>query len=77
MLRGGYIAYAALCGTTVAHAHARSIEPDILVGYLGTGANADDALTTFAAAYADQTERDHEALVAAVRAGRIDAIEGV
>ena len=70
-------AYGTLCGGTVAQAHARTIEPEILVGYLGRTARLDDAAVTFAAAYADQTERDHEALVDAVRAGRIEAIEGV
>ena len=41
------------------------------------GPRFDVALASFAAAYADQTERDHAALVAAVRAGKLEAQAGI
>jgi uncharacterized protein (DUF2252 family) len=70
----GLTQYAALCGWALALAHARSGDAPRIAGYLGTGDTFDAAVGRFALAYADQTERDHEALVAAVRSGRIEAI---
>jgi len=66
------IAYAGLCGWALASAHARSGDPAALAGYMGNSAAFDEAIADFAVAYADQNERDHAALVAAVRAGRIE-----
>jgi hypothetical protein len=43
-------------------------------GYLGKGDTFDEAIGAFSLAYADQTERDHAALVKAVRAGRLEAL---
>ena len=57
--------YAALCGRTLARAHARSGDPAMIAGYLGKGAAMDDALASFAMIYADQTAADHAALVKA------------
>ena len=68
--------YGRLCGATLARAHARSGEPALLSGYLGSGSAFDDALATFAVAYGDQTEKDYEALAAAVKAGRVQAVAG-
>ena len=65
--------YAALCGWALARAHARSGDAARIAGYLGTGDTFDKAIVAFATAYADQTERDHAALVAAVKSGRIKA----
>jgi hypothetical protein len=45
----------------------------MIAGYLGTGDQFDMAIVKFAAAYADQTESDHAALVKAVKAERIKA----
>jgi uncharacterized protein (DUF2252 family) len=68
--------YAGLCGSTLAHAHARSGEPAKISGYLGKNDKFDKAIADFSAAYADQSERDHEVLVKAVRAGKLEvAIE--
>jgi uncharacterized protein (DUF2252 family) len=69
--------YAQVCAWALARAHARSGDPALIAGYLGSGTAFDDALTAFAAAYADQNERDHAALGAAVSAGRVDAVTGV
>lgn len=65
--------YAELCGWTLAHAHARSGEPAKISGYLGKSDKFDKAIAEFSIAYADQSERDHEALTQAVRAGRLEA----
>jgi uncharacterized protein (DUF2252 family) len=65
--------YAGLCGRVLARAHARSADPVVLTGYLGRSTAFEDALAAFGAAYAGQNERDHAALVKAVREGRIEA----
>ncbi len=67
--------YAYLCGGVLARAHARSVGPGLLHGYLGTGSAMSIAMVAFARAYADQNERDHAALVEAVRSGRLEANE--
>lgn len=67
------LAYADLCGRILARAHARSSEPAAIRGYLGRSARFDEAVAGFAIAYADQSERDHEALVRAVRLGKLEA----
>ena len=61
------------CGAALARAHARSGDPVAIAGYLGGGENFDRALAAFAAAYADQTERDHALLIRAVSSGRLEA----
>jgi uncharacterized protein (DUF2252 family) len=68
-------AFGELCGFTLARAHARSGDRIAIAAYLGGGDSFDRALATFAEAYADQNERDHQALVDAVRAGRLPAEE--
>jgi uncharacterized protein (DUF2252 family) len=55
--------YAQLCGRTLARAHARSGEPSVIAGYAGKSEVLDDAIASFAMAYADQTSADHAALV--------------
>src|SRR5215831_1487541 len=64
------VAYAKLCGQTLARAHAKSGKASEISGYLGSGSNFDDAITDYAAAYADRVEKDYDAFHAAVRAGR-------
>ncbi len=58
-------AYAELCGRTLARAHVRSGDAATIAGYMGASEIFDDAVTSFAMAYAAQTTLDHEALVAA------------
>ena len=72
-----FIEYSGLCGWALALAHARSGDPARIAGYLGQGEAMDVAVERFAAAYADQTEADHQRLVEAVRAGRIEATTGM
>jgi len=73
----GMRAYGALCGWTLARAHARSGDRIAIAAYLGDDETFDRALVEFAERYADRTESDHAALVAAVRAGRIEAKTGI
>ena len=54
-------------------AHTRSGDPAVLTGYLGKSTAFEDALADFSVAYADQNERDHAALMKAIRAGRVEA----
>ena len=71
------MAYAQLCGWTLAKAHARSGDPVAIAGYLGSGTAFDRALAAFAETYADQNERDYVAFRDAVDAGRLSATTGL
>ena len=68
--------YARLCGATLARAHARLGRRVAIASYLGRGDAFDRAIVAFSVAYADQTERDYEAFVKAVKAGRLSAESG-
>lgn len=65
------------CGWTLARAHAKAGEAAPIAGYLGSGPQFDEAMGEFALAYADQAERDHGLLKAAVRRGEISAFQDV
>jgi hypothetical protein len=65
--------YGEVCGWTLARAHARSGDRVAIAAYLGGGTAFDDAVADFAEAYADQNERDYEAVTAAVESGRLKA----
>jgi uncharacterized protein (DUF2252 family) len=69
--------YGTICGWTLARAHARSGDPIAISGYLGGGDVFDQALAVFAESYADQNERDYQALQQAVSSGRVKAETGV
>jgi uncharacterized protein (DUF2252 family) len=71
MSAGDWMEYVAVCGWTLARAHARTGDAARIAGYMGKNETFDEAIQEFAVAYADQTERDHGALVKAVRAGKI------
>jgi uncharacterized protein (DUF2252 family) len=66
------LSYAEACGWCLARAHARSGEPAKISGYLGKSDAFDEAIADFSIAYADQSERDHEILMKAVRVGRLE-----
>jgi uncharacterized protein (DUF2252 family) len=66
--------YAQVCGTVLARAHARSGDAAAISGYLGKSDTFDEAIGEFSMGYADQTVRDHAALAAAVKQGRIKAL---
>jgi len=77
MAPGGMRLYGELCGWTLARAHARSGDRIGIASYVGAGNTLDQALATFAETYADQNERDYQALVEAVRNDRLQAITGL
>ncbi len=77
MLPAGMRAYGEVCGWTLARAHARSGDRVAIAAYLGASDVFDRAVAQFAAAYADQNERDYQALQEAAAAGRITAEHGL
>jgi uncharacterized protein (DUF2252 family) len=77
LLVPGATVYARFCAAALARAHARSGDRIAIASYLGKGDAFDRAIADFAARYADQNERDYEALVAAVRSGRVEARTGL
>ena len=70
-------AYASVCGRALARGHARSGDSVAIASYLGASDVFDTALATFAETYADQNQRDYDALAAAARSGRIVVQRGV
>ena len=77
MVPEGMAVYGRLCGWTLARAHARSGDRIAIATYLGGGDAIDRAILEFSKAYADQNERDYQALVEAVQSGRITAETGL
>jgi predicted alpha/beta hydrolase len=69
--------YAGLCGWTLARAHARSGDAVAIAEYLGATDAFDRSITDFSHRYADQNDRDYQALVDAISSGRVPAVEGV
>ncbi len=69
--------YVRVCAWTLARGHARSGDRVAIASYLGRKDVFDAAIVEFARDYADQNERDHAALVDAVRSGRIAAQAGI
>jgi uncharacterized protein (DUF2252 family) len=72
-LQLGY--YGRLCGWALARAHARTGQASMITGYLGTSEVIDHAIADFATAYARQNEQDHQRLLEAISAGRVQAIK--
>jgi Uncharacterized protein conserved in bacteria (DUF2252) len=71
--KSSWLEYVEICGWVLARAHARSGDAAQIGGYVGKKDTFDRALAKFAIAYADQTERDHHALVKAIKTGRLRA----
>jgi hypothetical protein len=69
--------YGALCGWTLARAHARTGDRIAIAGYLGDTVAFDHALLAFAEGYADRNERDYELLARAGQSGRIPVRSGL
>ena len=69
--------YGEVCGWTLARAHARSGDAIAISSYLGRGRVFDQAMASFAVAYADQNDRDYKALQEAASSGRISAHLGL
>jgi hypothetical protein len=68
----GLIAYADLCGRTLARAHARSADPVAIAGYLGKSGRFDEAMEAYAVSYGAQIEADYERFKEAIAAGEIE-----
>jgi uncharacterized protein (DUF2252 family) len=68
--------YAWACGTLLGRAPARAGDAAAIAGYCGSAGVLDKAFATWAEAYGDQTEQDHDRLVKAIKAGKVPAIEG-
>ncbi|NMM83294.1 hypothetical protein B2J88_02795 [Rhodococcus sp. SRB_17] len=74
---GPYLAeFARACGEVLARAHARSGDANAISEYLGRSDKAVLALSTFARRHADQNERDHAQLVAAIAKGSVPSAPG-
>jgi uncharacterized protein (DUF2252 family) len=73
----GAAAYGKACGWTLARAHARSGDRIAIAAYLGKSDAFDQAIATFAETYADQNQRDHQALQDATDDGRVEAETGL
>jgi uncharacterized protein (DUF2252 family) len=69
--------YGRLCGWTLARAHARSGDRIAIAAYLGSGKSFDNAIASFSESYADQNQRDFEALQKAAADGRIVVESGL
>lgn len=65
--------YAWVCGEILARAHARIGDAARIAGYCGKSGVLDEALAEWAESYGDQTERDHDTLLAAIKRGEIQA----
>jgi NAD(P)H-dependent flavin oxidoreductase YrpB (nitropropane dioxygenase family) len=68
--------YGGLCGWSLARAHARTGDSAAISAYLGTSDRFDGAIADFSETYADVNERDHQAYVAAIKAGRVSTPAG-
>jgi uncharacterized protein (DUF2252 family) len=77
MVAPGMTVYGRLCAWTLARAHARSGDRIAIATYLGKSDAFDRAILDFSQAYAEQNERDYQALDEAVKSGRITAQTGL
>jgi uncharacterized protein (DUF2252 family) len=68
-------AYAESCGYALAQAMSKAGDPALIHGYVGKSAEFDQAIEDFAVAYAEQNEADWSVLKAAVKAGRVKAVQ--
>lgn len=62
---GSFTLYAMACGVTLARAHSQSPQAASVVGYLGSGQSAAEAIAAWSTAYADLSARDFRAFVEA------------
>jgi hypothetical protein len=69
--------YGQMCGWTLARAHARSGDRIAIAAYLGKSDRFDQAIASFARAYAEQNDLDYRALIDAIARGRIQARTGI
>jgi len=69
--------YGRICGWTLARAHARSGDPVAMAEYLGSSDAFDKSIADFSERYAEQNEKDYTEFVDAIKAGRLEAREGL
>jgi len=77
MLPEAMAVYVQMCGWVLALGHARSGDAIAISSYLGTGNRFDQAMCSFASAYADQNEKDHAALKQAIATNKVQAISDI
>ena len=77
MLPDGLAVYVQMCGYVLALGHSRSGDAIALDAYLGSGPKFDEAMVSFASAYADQNEKDHAALKRAIALNKVQAISDI
>jgi hypothetical protein len=77
MIPPDLVTYGGVCAQALARAHARSGDRIAIATYLGSGTAFDEAMGQFAETYADQNQRDFEALQKAVAGGRVRAETGL
>lgn len=77
MDRSAFETYTHVCALCLARAHARTGDEGVIAGYLGRNDKFAGYVADFAIRYADQTEQDYQALVQAVKSGRIQAETGI
>ena len=70
------VEFATACGAALARAHARTGDPVAIDGYTGNGQKFAAAIGQFALRYADQNERDHAQLAAAIAGGEVESQPG-
>jgi uncharacterized protein (DUF2252 family) len=75
--KSGFALYVAICAGCLARAHGRAGDPALTSGYIGKGRALAEAIADFAVSYADQTEKDYQALQKAVKSGKVAAQTGV
>jgi uncharacterized protein (DUF2252 family) len=73
MSKQDWIEYVEICGWALARAHARTGDAALIAGYLGKKDTFDEAIEQFAVSYANQIERDYQALIRAIKARRVPA----
>ena len=76
-LPAGAAAYGKTCGWTLARGHARSGDRVAIASYLGNSGAFDEAIADFSEIYAEQNERDYQALQKAVAEGKVEAQTGL
>ena len=69
--------YVEICAEALARAHARSGSASAISGYLGKGKAFDDAMGSFAIAYADRNRKDYKVFARAGKEGRMEVVSGV
>lgn len=69
--------YGALCGWTLARAHARTGDRIAMAAYLDDGKAFDVSLVEFAEKYADRNEQDYRLVAQAAKSGRVPVQSGL